>query len=94
MNTDHADDHRTEAITFRVEPSVRQRIELVARHCGVGRSELLRLAVAHLDSRLVVADVDRLEAAGPLPPKAEATRRHARRLLAEIKAKLEPQPLV
>jgi metal-responsive CopG/Arc/MetJ family transcriptional regulator len=85
---------QSEQLAFRVEPVVAQRVDRLAAYGGVGRSEFLRLSVAYLDSKLTANELQRLEAAGAVPPKAAETKQEAEETMARIEARLVPKPIV
>lgn len=81
-------------IAFRVNPAVGERIDLLGRYTGLGRSEFLRLAVAFTDSAVTLDELRRIEVEGGLTDQQAQVRDEATATMADVLAALRPKPLV
>jgi glutathione S-transferase len=80
-------------LTVRVSPELAARLELLAAHCGQGRSQFIRTSVALADATMALGNLRAREARGPLPPEARHAKKLARRRLADLGATLMPKAL-
>jgi hypothetical protein len=76
-------------------PAEVERLDLVCGYTGQTRASFCRLAVAFMDSTLVLEEISRLEAQQRGLTDAQAsTRDEAMGTMAAVLVKLHPQPLV
>ncbi len=80
-------------MSVRVAPQLAARIDILAAHCGQGRSQFIRTSIALADATMALAELSAPEGDGPLAPEAWETKRLATRRLAEIAEALTPTPL-
>jgi hypothetical protein len=78
------------------DPREVARVEEIARYCGTNRSAFLRLAVAFLDSAVVLDELTRLadQQGGTLTSEQDAVRDEAMTTMGDVLAALRPRPLV
>ena len=89
-NTTH-----TEGVNLgvRIPLAQRERVDLVARHCGIGRSEFVRLALDFTDAAVVLDACTAMERSGALTADQQEKKFQVVSAMDEIVETLRPQPL-
>lgn len=80
-------------VTFRVGPELAERLDALAQYIGMGRSGFLRLAVVNINTRVTLAELDRLGESGALTEDARRIQEEAMETDALIGEALEPRTL-